>query len=38
LRAARTAGVEKHFIEDESSSVLKQIPQTLDYLRGLKLS
>jgi sugar phosphate isomerase/epimerase len=37
LRAANTAGVLKHFIEDESSRVLEQIPKTLDYLRGLKL-
>lgn len=37
LRAANKAGVEKHYIEDESSKVLEQIPQTLDYLRKLKL-
>jgi sugar phosphate isomerase/epimerase len=38
LRAANKAGVERHFIEDESSRVLDQVPKTLDYLRGLKLS
>ena len=38
LRAANKAGVEKHYIEDESSSVLAQIPKTLDYLRSLRLS
>ena len=38
LRAANKAGVERHFIEDESSRVLEQVPKTLDYLRGLKLS
>jgi sugar phosphate isomerase/epimerase len=37
LRAANKAGVEKHFIEDESSRVLAQLPQTLEYLRSLRL-
>lgn len=37
LRAAAKAGVERHFIEDESTSVLKQIPQS-DYLRKLRLT
>lgn len=38
LRGAAKAGVERHFIEDESTSVLKQIPQSLDYLRNLRLT
>jgi sugar phosphate isomerase/epimerase len=32
LKAAKTAGVKWYFIEDESKSVLDQIPQHLNYL------
>ena len=32
LRAAAAAGVKWYFIEDESPSVLEQIPQSLRYL------
>jgi len=32
LRASQKAGVKYYFIEDESPSVLEQIPQTLKYL------
>ena len=32
LKAAQEAGVKYYFIEDESDSVLKQIPQSLKYL------
>jgi len=36
LRAANRAGVERHFIEDESPSVLAQIPESLEYLARLR--
>jgi sugar phosphate isomerase/epimerase len=36
LKAANKAGVERHFIEDESPSVLAQIPESLRYLGGLR--
>lgn len=36
LRAAQKAGVKYYFIEDESPSVLEQIPQTLKYLEQVK--
>jgi sugar phosphate isomerase/epimerase len=36
LRAAKKAGVKYYFIEDESPSVLEQIPQTLKYLEQVK--
>lgn len=36
LRAARKAGVKYYFIEDESPSVVEQIPQSLRYLEQLK--
>ena len=36
LRAAKKAGVKYYFIEDESPSVLEQIPQTLTYLEHVK--
>ena len=36
LRAAQKIGVKHYFIEDESPSVLEQIPQTLRYLESLK--
>jgi len=32
LKAAQEAGVKYYFIEDESDSVLKQVPQSLKYL------
>jgi len=32
LAAARKAGVEKYFIEDESPAVEKQVPRSLEYL------
>ncbi len=35
LRAAEEAGVEHYFIEDESSLVLEQIPESIEYLRSL---
>lgn len=36
FRAAAKAGVEWHFIEDESPLVEKQIPQSLSYLKKVK--
>ena len=36
LRAAKKTGVKWYFIEDESPSALTQIPQSLQYLEGLK--
>ena len=36
LRASKKAGVKYYFIEDESPSVLEQIPQTLKYLEQVK--
>ena len=36
LIAAKKAGVKHYFIEDESPSYLKQIPQTITYIKGLK--
>jgi sugar phosphate isomerase/epimerase len=36
LKAAKKAGVEHYFIEDESPSYLKQIPVTIRYIKGLK--
>ena len=37
IRAANTAGVKFHFIEDEHPQSEKQIPRSLDYLASLKL-
>jgi sugar phosphate isomerase/epimerase len=36
LRAAKQAGVKYYFIEDESPSVLEQLPQTLKFLEQVK--
>ena len=36
LRASKQAGVKYYFIEDESPTVLEQIPQSLKYLESLK--
>lgn len=35
LKAAKKVGVQYYFIEDESSSYGKQIPQTMEYLKSL---
>jgi hypothetical protein len=37
LRAAEKVGVKWYFIEDESPWSEKQIPQSLDYLKNVKL-
>ena len=37
LRAAREAGVKHYFIEDESSRIITQIPQSITYMKSLKL-
>ncbi len=36
LKAAKKAGIEHYYIEDESNNVLAQVPQSIAYLRGLK--
>jgi sugar phosphate isomerase/epimerase len=36
LRAAKKAGIEHYFIEDESPSYLQQIPVTIKYIKSLK--
>ena len=37
LQAARRAGVESYYIEDETPAAITQIPSSLDYLRKLAL-
>lgn len=37
LKAARDAGTRLYYIEDEHVNVVKQVPQTLQYLGGLTL-
>lgn len=37
LKAAKKAGVKHYFIEDESSAVSKQIPESIKYLKSLTL-
>ncbi len=37
LRAAQKLGIDKYFIEDESPAPLQVIPESLKYLRALKL-
>lgn len=36
LKAAKKAGVEHYYIEDESTHVMEQVPQSLTYLKSLK--
>jgi len=36
MKAAKKAGVKHYFIEDESSRVVEQVPQSLAYLKSLK--
>ncbi len=36
LKAARKAGVQHYYIEDESSRIATQVPQTIQYLKNLK--
>lgn len=36
MKIARKQGVEKFYIEDESSRSMEQVPQSLAYLKGLK--
>jgi sugar phosphate isomerase/epimerase len=36
LRAAQKVGVKYYFIEDESPSVLHQVPDSLAYLRSVR--
>jgi sugar phosphate isomerase/epimerase len=36
MKAAKKAGVKHYFIEDESTRVIQQVPQSLAFLRSLK--
>lgn len=36
FKAASAAGIQHHFIEDESDSVLLQLPQHIEYLKNLE--
>ena len=36
MKAAKKVGIKHYFIEDESSNIIIQIPQTIAYLRSLK--
>jgi sugar phosphate isomerase/epimerase len=36
LKAAKKAGVQHYYIEDESSRIEEQVPQTMAYLKSLK--
>jgi sugar phosphate isomerase/epimerase len=36
LKAAKKAGLEHYYIEDESSNVMEQVPQSITYLKSLK--
>jgi sugar phosphate isomerase/epimerase len=36
LKAAKKIGIQHYFIEDESSHVIVQVPQSIAYLKGLK--
>ena len=36
MRMAKKVGIKHYFIEDESSRILEQIPQSIKYLRSLK--
>jgi sugar phosphate isomerase/epimerase len=36
LKAAKKAGIQHYYIEDESNNVLVQVPQSIAYLKGLK--
>lgn len=35
IKAAKRVGIRHYFIEDESSQVIKQVPQSIKYLRSL---
>lgn len=36
MREAKRVGIKHYFIEDESSRIIEQIPQSISYLRSLK--
>ena len=36
LKAAKKAGVQHYYIEDESNNVIEQVPQSIAYLKDLK--
>ncbi len=35
LKAAEKAGIKHYYIEDESSNVMTQVPQSIAYLKSL---
>jgi len=35
IKAAKKAGIKHYYIEDESQSYAKQVPQTMKYLKSL---
>jgi sugar phosphate isomerase/epimerase len=37
LRAAARSGVKKYYLEEEHPNAVGQIPQSLEYLRNLRL-
>ena len=36
LKQAKETGIKHYFIEDESSNIIVQLPQSISYLKGLK--
>ena len=36
MKEAKKVGIKHYFIEDESSRITEQIPQTISYLKSLK--
>ena len=36
LKAAKKAGLQHYYIEDESNNVIVPVPQRIGYLRGLR--
>jgi sugar phosphate isomerase/epimerase len=36
LKQAKKTGIKNYFIEDESSNVITQVPQRIQYLKSLK--
>ena len=36
MKEAKKVGIKHYFIEDESSRIIEQIPQTISYLKSLK--
>jgi hypothetical protein len=36
VKAAKAAGIRHYYIEDESSAVMTQVPQSIAYLKSFK--